>query len=112
MKIAPKLLSILIVGIGLSIGGSAIACDVQKDYEELSRVRMSSEIASVFALTGNIELVNVTAKLESGDTIMMSVPAASAEPGAQLVVEKVTLADKLNNGAPMVHYDLVEVLSN
>ena len=109
IRFAPKSITAMVITLSIIASSVAQACSTPQEYVEMSRVRMSSNIESVFAVPGIANRSNVTARFENGQMIMMTIPSDSVAVGKRLVVEKVTHEDKIGKGDLRVHYDFVEL---
>ena len=100
----------LLVMAMMAASTAALACSDPHDYVETSRIRMVASVASVYSLTGpNSHLVNVSARFDNGHAIMLTLPGGGVERGHRLSLDKIVLEDRLENGEPLVKYDLVGV---
>ena len=89
---------LLLMGVSIP----ALACQDAHEYIESSRSPVMVNASSVYAVG---DKVNVTARLDDGGMIMLTVPDSSIIVGTELLLERVVLEDKLGNGDPVLKYD-------
>ena len=112
IRFAPISLNAMVISLSIIASSVAHACSSPKEYVEMSRVQMSGNVESAFEVPGIANRLNVTARFENGQMIMMTIPSDSAAVGKRLVVEKVTHENKIDKGDLNVHYDFVELLGD